>query len=154
MRRRLTKIVLLLLLGAIVNVAVAWGSAVQAMDKYPRRVLDREQWAFDSPFIAYISVRWNCWAGDGFELHSMFSKGDSQAEAFMRSTKASGKIEWLSGNVVACANLNELFDRANQVVGPVNDFDDYMGDIWIVELHGWPKRSLGGAVFALRTNRH
>ena len=64
MKRRLTKIVLLLLLGAIVNVAVAWGCACGGYHKNrtaPRPIEDDIRWWYDrysqSP-VSADDIRW------------------------------------------------------------------------------------------------
>ncbi len=113
MKRRLTKLVVFLLLGAVVNVAVAWGCATWSALKLVSRPLverptDADQRWWQQVVPARASPRANAvWRSRGFGCDSLLILGDRSGEAVIREDP--------SGQVIFGTSVNATLDRVTLV---------------------------------------
>ena len=113
MKRRLTKLVVFLLLGAIVNVAVAWGCATWSALKLVSRPLverpteaDQRWWQQVVPAGAAPRAS-AVWRSRGFGCDSLLILGDRSSEAVFQQDP--------SGQYTFGASINATMDRATLV---------------------------------------
>ena len=113
MKRRLTKLVVFLLLGAIVNVAVAWGCATWSALKLVGRPLverpteaDQRWWQQVVPAGAAPRAS-AVWRSRGFGCDSLLILGDRSSEAVFQQDP--------SGQYTFGASINATMDRATLV---------------------------------------
>ena len=113
MKRRLTKLVVFLLLGAIVNVAVAWGCATWSALKLVSgplvgRPTEADQRWWQQVVPAEAAPRASVvWRSRGFGCNSLLILGDRSGEAVFREDP--------SGQSTFGASINAKMDRATLV---------------------------------------
>ena len=144
MKRWITKLVVLLLLGAIVNVAVAWGmrfwsdlhrqgSTVVSLDDVPGELLREIRWTATSE-LWYARIRL---AGTGIE------------ETWFVESSAAGELEYGDPRYSLRPRVSHRRVSAWMLEG-------WRQDLWnpdsLVEVRiGWPARTFGGRYYSTRS---